>query len=141
MFSFFKNSILFVILTLFSFSFSQDCVEDDPNGDLAVFGVTCDQAVNAFGLGCDGSFGAIPLLSDVCPVSCGGCGDEDLGCSLAENSVYLAEDGTVFYNSLNDISSGPTNSIIFSLMSSVIILVIEFVKSEQCIGLNFVLPL
>ena len=37
--------------------------------------------------------------------------------------------------SLKVISSGPTNSIIFSLISSLIILVIEFVKSEQCIGL------
>ena len=43
--------------------------------------------------------------------------------------------------SLKDISSGPANSIIFSLISSIIILVIEFVKSEQKIGLNFVLPL
>ena len=74
--------------------------------------------------------------SKICAVSLAkqnGIGSNMLFFSIKESSISKI--------SLKDISSGQTNSIIFSLISPVIILVIALVKSEQKIGLNFVLPL
>ena len=79
------------------------------------------------GLGNNSKICAVILASEI------GIGSNNLFFSIKDRSFSKI--------SLKDISSGPANSIMFSLISSVIILVIEFVKSEQKIGLNFVLPL
>ena len=94
--------ILCSFLVLLNFSFSQDECED-----VGAFGFGCDQIINSFGFTCDQNFSG-NIVGDICPVSCDTCPDEGGegitdGCDLPENTLYLTEDGSILYNSTDDI--------------------------------------
>ena len=95
--------LLFSVLVLINFSFSQDDCEDVGAG-----GFSCDQILIDFVFPCEGDF-AGSIVSDVCPVSCDACPDSEGtdgitdGCDLPDNNLYLLDDGSVLYNSTDAI--------------------------------------
>ena len=64
--------LLFSVLVLINFSFSQDDCED-----VGTAGFSCDTILIDFAFPCEGDF-AGSIVSDVCPVSCDACPEE--GC-------------------------------------------------------------
>ena len=90
------------LLLMMGFLPAQDC-EDDATGAFADMG-GCSTVIDEYLVPCDNEFTQIlvseecPVSCDVCPYDCDANGNTSHGCCLPGRTIFLAEDGSVLYN-------------------------------------------